>query len=170
MNPQTSVPSTQNTGLVRSPGMSRAAIASSPMMALNGRVPWLASGQLAQGRPQDPRDLVRAGGERGQAVPDPGPPAARRSRTRVVACPVEAAEHADPARVEPDLLLGLLQGGRDPVGVPGLDRAPGQADLAGVHAQVARAAAPAPAPGRRTRRPGPGPAAPTPAPRPGRRG
>ena len=33
--------------------------------------------------------------------------------------------------------MGLAQGGRDPVGVSGLDRAPGQADLAGVLAQVA---------------------------------
>jgi hypothetical protein len=50
--------------------------------------------------------------------------------------PVQAAEHAHPGRVEADLLVGLAQGGRDPVGVPGLDRAPGQADLAGVLAQV----------------------------------
>ena len=93
-------------------------------------------GQLAQGRPQDGGDLVRAGGERGQAVPD----ANHRQHVEVghgQVGPVQAAEHPDPGRVEADLLLGLPEGGRDPVGVPGLDRAPGQADLAGVLAQVA---------------------------------
>ena len=92
-------------------------------------------GQLAQGRPQDPGDLVRVGHERGQAVPDPD----HRQHVEVghgQVGPVEAAEHADPRGVEADLLLGLAEGGRDPVGVPWLDRAPGQAHLAGVLAQV----------------------------------
>jgi hypothetical protein len=92
-------------------------------------------GELAQGRPQDGGDLVGAGGERGQAVPDPD----HRQHVEVghgQVRPVQAAQHPDPGRVEPDLLVGLPERRRDPVGVPGLDRAAGQTDLAGVLAQV----------------------------------
>ena len=82
-------------------------------------------GQLAQGRPQDPGDLVRVGHERGQAVPDPD----HRQHVEVghgQVGPVEAAEHADPRGSRPTSSSASRRAAATPSASPGSTAPPGR--------------------------------------------